>query len=160
MAQESVEDVLTHRELIEIAMQTLRHRYDLVATELSPYQQYIAFDFIALSRLNKEIRVIECKANRADFLADNKWRGYLPYCTHLAFFGSKQVFSKHELPREIGVIRPKFVVLRNGIQRWEWYYERGCRHLHDVGGIEYLRVLEGFLWKYMKCSWRCEKRGL
>jgi len=150
--------VLTHKELIDLAVKMLDHRYDLTETEFTPYKQAIAFDFIAFSRLRKEIRIIECKANRADFLADRKWQRYLPYCTHLAFLGGKEVFSKDELPKEIGVIRPRIRLLRNDAERLEWYYERGCRRLHEVGEYEYLTLLEGFLGCYSRCSWRCPNR--
>lgn len=146
---------MTHAELVALAANTLRYRYDLVATEFTPYKQAIAFDFIGFSRLRKEIRIIECKANRADFLADRKWQRYLPYCTHLAFLGPKEVFAKAELPAEIGVIRPRIRLLRNGTEKSEWYYERGCRRLHEVGDYEYLAILEGFLGCYSRCLWAC-----
>lgn len=150
---------LTHKELIDLAVKTLEHRYELVAPEFTPYKQRLAFDFIALSRHSKEIRIIECKSNRADFLGDGKWQRYLPYCTHLAFLGSKEVFSKDELPSEIGVIRPKLVYLRwKDAEEWQWYYERGCRRLHDVAEYEYQAILEGFLGRYSRCSWRCQNR--
>jgi len=40
-------------------------------------------------------------------------------------------------------------------EKLEWYYERGCKRLHDVGVEERIAVLEGMLWQYMMCLWRC-----
>ena len=151
--------IISHRQLVDLALQTLRHRYDLVATEFPPYKQGVVFDFIGFSRLRKEIRIIECKTNRADFLADDKWKGYMPYCTHLAFLGPKEVFFKEELPKEIGVIRPRLAKLRNGTLKMQWYYERGCKRLGNVSANEYLAILEGFAGQYALCSWNCQKRG-
>ena len=153
----SRESRVTHAALVALAVKTLRDRYDIVATEFSPYKQAIAFDFIGFSRHNKEIRIIECKTSRQDFLADNKWHRYLPYCTHLAFLGSKEAFAKAELPEKIGIIRPRVRTLPNGTEKLEWYYERGCRRLHEVGDYEYLTILEGFVGCYSRCLWTCRK---
>lgn len=152
---------LTHQHLILLAIKTLRHRYELIGVEFEPYKQRIAFDFIALSRHNKEIRIIECKANRANFLADMKWRRYLPYATHLAFLGTKEVFRKEELPNKVGIIRPRLRLLRSGDRQLEWYYERGCRRLRDeLEPHDYLAIIEGFLGYYSRCLWRCPDKRL
>lgn len=158
-------EALLHRELQNLACRRLYANYDIVVAEFTPYQSGLAFDVLAYSRLKKEIRVIECKASRADFLADAKWERYLPYSTHLAFLGPQEVFSKQELPSDIGIIRPRWVErprprwIKEGTwgpeEKLEWYYERGCQRLHDVTGEEYVAVLEGMLWQYMQCIWHC-----
>lgn len=155
----------SHRALQNLACRRLYANYDIVSAEFTPYQSGLAFDIIALNRLRAETRIIECKATRADFLADRKWEKYLPYCTHLAFLGPSTAFLKEELPPEIGVIRPRWVKRRRPSwikpkafgpeEKLEWYYERGCRRLHDVGVEERMAVLEGMLWQYRLCLWRC-----
>jgi len=151
-------EAISHRTLQNLACRRLYDNYDIVVAEFTPYQSGLAFDVLAFSRLKKEIRVIECKASRADFLADTKWERYLPYSTHVAFLGPQEVFSKQELPSDIGIIRPRWVRRRTwkgDEEKLEWYYERGCQRLHDVVGEEYVAVLEGMLWQYMQCLWRC-----
>lgn len=157
-------EVLSHRQLQNLACKRLYANYDLVIAEFTPYQRGVAFDIIALNRNRGEARIIECKTSRADFLADRKWETYLPYCTHLAFLGSSTAFLKEELPPEIGVIRPRWIKRRRPAwikpkdfneDKLEWYYERGCKKLHDVAAEERMAVLEGMLGQYMKCLWHC-----
>ena len=50
-----------------------------------------------------EIWVVECKSSRADFLADGKWRGYLPWCDRF-FWAVGPDFPQALLPDETGVI--------------------------------------------------------
>lgn len=146
---------IPHRDLVNLALKKLYGRYDLVFAEFSPYESDVAFDILAINRYHKEIRIIECKSNRADFLADSKWLKYLPFCTHLAFLASSSVLLKQELPQKIGVIRPRIVALPNGTEKLEWYYERGCQQLHELGMEEYIAVLEGVLWQYRLCIAHC-----
>jgi len=149
---------LSHRVLQNLACKRLYANYDIVIAEFTPFHRKVAFDIIALNRLRGETRIIECKASRADFLADRKWETYLPYCTHLAFLGPATAFLKEELPSEIGVIRPRWEKRRTWQgpeEKLGWYYERGCKRLHDVAAEERMAVLEGMLGQYMKCVWRC-----
>ena len=50
-----------------------------------------------------EIWVIECKSSRADFMADHKWQGYLPWCDRF-FWAVDQEFPTELLPEESGLI--------------------------------------------------------
>ncbi|MBN2905703.1 MAG: MmcB family DNA repair protein [Rhodobacteraceae bacterium] len=50
-----------------------------------------------------EIWVIECKSSRADFAADRKWRGYLPWCDRF-FWAVAADFPVDILPDETGLI--------------------------------------------------------
>lgn len=50
-----------------------------------------------------EIWVIECKSSRSDFMADNKWQGYLDWCDRY-FWAVDQVFPTDLLPQETGLI--------------------------------------------------------
>lgn len=46
----------------------------------------------------------EVKSSRSDFLGDEKWRGYLPYCHEFLFVCPRGVIEPNELPKEIGLI--------------------------------------------------------
>ncbi len=51
-----------------------------------------------------EIWCIEVKSSRADFQADAKWPGYLPWCDRF-FFAVPEAFPDELLPAEHGLIR-------------------------------------------------------
>ncbi len=59
-------------------------------------------DVIALGPKG-EIWIVECKSSRADFMADSKWRGYLPYCDRF-FWAVDASFPLELLPDETGLI--------------------------------------------------------
>jgi hypothetical protein len=46
----------------------------------------------------------EIKVDRQDFLNDNKWQNYLPYCTCFYFVAPKGVIKENELPPETGYL--------------------------------------------------------
>lgn len=50
-----------------------------------------------------ELWVVECKSSRADFMSDNKWEGYLPFCDRF-FWAVDQDFPLDLLPEETGLI--------------------------------------------------------
>lgn len=50
-----------------------------------------------------ELWVIECKSSRADFMADNKWQGYLEFCDRF-FWAVDAVFPTEMLPGASGLI--------------------------------------------------------
>ena len=50
-----------------------------------------------------EIWVVECKSSRADFMADAKWQGYLPWCDRF-FWAVDTSFPTELLPDESGLI--------------------------------------------------------
>ncbi|MBD3625850.1 MAG: MmcB family DNA repair protein [Rhodobacteraceae bacterium] len=50
-----------------------------------------------------EIWVVECKSCRADFMADSKWQGYLPYCDRF-FWAVDADFPQDLLPDQTGLI--------------------------------------------------------
>ncbi|WP_317889641.1 MmcB family DNA repair protein [Roseicitreum antarcticum] len=50
-----------------------------------------------------EIWVVECKSSRADFRADQKWQGYLPWCDRF-FWAVDSDFPTDILPPETGLI--------------------------------------------------------
>ncbi len=46
----------------------------------------------------------EIKVSRSDFMGDDKWQGYLPYCNELYFVSPPGVIMPTELPAEVGLI--------------------------------------------------------
>jgi hypothetical protein len=50
-----------------------------------------------------EIWVVECKSSRADFRADQKWQGYLPWCDRF-FWAVGPDFPAALLPADTGLI--------------------------------------------------------
>jgi len=59
-------------------------------------------DVAAIGRAG-EIWVVECKSCRADFMADTKWQGYLPYCDRF-FWAVDADFPQDLLPDQTGLI--------------------------------------------------------
>ncbi len=51
-----------------------------------------------------EIWVIECKSNRADFVSDRKWQGYLDWCDRY-FWAVDAAFPVDLLPPGSGLLR-------------------------------------------------------
>ncbi|RVV99518.1 DNA repair protein MmcB-related protein [Mesobaculum littorinae] len=50
-----------------------------------------------------DIWVVECKSSRADFLSDQKWQNYLPFCDRY-FWAVDAEFPVDLLPEETGLI--------------------------------------------------------
>ncbi len=46
----------------------------------------------------------EVKVSRSDFLGDDKWRGYLPYCNEFYFVAPPKVIDLAELPADAGLL--------------------------------------------------------
>lgn len=50
-----------------------------------------------------EIWIIECKSSRVDYISDQKWRNYLPFCDKF-FFAVDHNFTQEILPEDSGLI--------------------------------------------------------
>lgn len=59
-------------------------------------------DLMALGRKG-EVWIIECKSSRADFMADRKWQGYLPWCDRF-FWAVDADFPTTLLPKGSGLM--------------------------------------------------------
>ena len=76
--------------------------YDFIGlTEFVPARG-LRVDVMALGPRG-ELWVIECKSSRADFMADSKWQGYLPFCDQF-FWAVDQDFPTDLLPKDTGLI--------------------------------------------------------
>jgi len=70
-------------------------------TEFSP-EPGLRVDVIALGR-DGAVTVVECKASAADYRADAKWRGYLPWCDAF-YFAAPEDFPTALLPGDEGLL--------------------------------------------------------
>jgi hypothetical protein len=48
--------------------------------------------------------VYEVKVSRSDFINDNKWPGYLPYCNQFYFVTPKDLIDVKEIPEQAGLL--------------------------------------------------------
>ena len=72
-----------------------------VLEEFTP-ERGLRVDVAAIGR-GGEIWVVECKSSRADFMSDNKWQGYLPWCDRF-FWAVDADFPVELLPEGTGLI--------------------------------------------------------
>ena len=72
-----------------------------VSLEEFPPIKGLRVDLLALGR-KSEIWIIECKSSREDFMSDEKWRNYLPWCDQY-FWAVPTNFPVDILPEQTGV---------------------------------------------------------
>lgn len=87
-----------------LARGVVRHLDELGLTsviEFSP-QKGLRVDVIALTK-SGEVWIIECKSSREDFLSDQKWERYLPFCERF-FWAVPNSFPAQILPKGHGLI--------------------------------------------------------
>ena len=72
-----------------------------VSLEEFPPIKGVRVDLLALGR-KSEIWIIECKSSREDFMSDEKWRNYLPWCDQY-FWAVPTNFPVDILPEQTGV---------------------------------------------------------
>lgn len=82
----------------------------------------LALDAWALKRswTNPDAHGYEVKVSRADFLRDEKWRGYLPACNYFSFVAPRGLIDRAELPEEVGlleVVGSRLVTRRKAVYR-------------------------------------------
>jgi hypothetical protein len=76
--------------------------HDFVTVEEFVPAQGLRVDVLALGP-KAEIWVVECKSGPADFRADHKWQGYLPFCDRF-FWAVDEHFPTELLPGGTGLI--------------------------------------------------------
>jgi len=75
---------------------------DFVSVEEFVPTRGLRVDVMALGPKG-EIWIIECKSSRADYLSDQKWQGYLPWCDRF-FWAVDTAFPTELLPDDTGLI--------------------------------------------------------
>lgn len=59
---------------------------------------------MAKSWAHPSVCAYEIKVSRSDFIADNKWPGYLPYCNQFYFVTVKDLIDISEVPEQAGLL--------------------------------------------------------
>ena len=87
-----------------------RHHEDLCVPECKTGPSWqgkvLRMDLWTMKRSwsNPRITGYEVKVARSDFLRDEKWRGYLPYCNVFYFVAPPKIIAPEELPEGVGLI--------------------------------------------------------
>jgi hypothetical protein len=109
-----------------------RHTKDYFMTEAlcgpAGSQRFDAYA-ITKSWMNLKYTGYEIKVSRGDFLQDEKWRGYLPFCNEFWWVCPKDLIKKEEIPEGCGliyvypetmamrkIIRPKFRKIEHPVE--------------------------------------------
>lgn len=146
-----LDNIPTIEEMTNFITSKLMSKYAVKATEISPYRDTIRFDILGINRNQKEIRIIETKSCRQDFISDKKWQSYLPYCTHFAFAAPKGVIKKDELPKGIGLIEfwyeeSNYIEYGQKYDYLSYQYTKGCVKLRDeISNDRYVSLLEAIV---------------
>ncbi len=98
-----------HHRLKVVAMAFLKkHCVDLVAAEVKFRNMRSRADACGVNLKRKEVRVVECKASRADFLRDKKLQqadaAYWPHSTYFYVCCPPGVVKKSDIPAEYGLL--------------------------------------------------------
>lgn len=97
------------KEILELLRQ--KHSKDVFVTECKdgPTQMsggHLRMDVWAMARswAHPCVSAYEVKVSRRDFLADEKWHGYLDYCNRFSFVCPHGVVGPDELPENVGLL--------------------------------------------------------
>ncbi len=100
--------VLTHNDLVELAAKWLRREYPVVVTEIASHARE---EPDAIGFRHRETCLVECKASRADFLADKKKRAYWARLRSRPGLGARRyylcppgVITERDLPDKWGLL--------------------------------------------------------
>ena len=77
-------------------------QFDFVCVEELVPTPGLRVDVMALGPKG-EVWIIECKSSRADYMADQKWKGYLPWCDRF-FWAVGADFPTELLPEGTGLM--------------------------------------------------------
>ncbi len=97
-------------DMIKLAL-SKRHRGDSFFTEVKNGPTHVTHELLIMDAVafkkswaNPCIMGYEIKVSRNDFLGDDKWRGYLPYCNEFSFVCPKGMIELNEIPDDVGLI--------------------------------------------------------
>lgn len=91
---------------------TTKHANDVFVPECkngpTHAASHLRMDAWAMARSWAHPRIVayEIKVSRSDFVRDDKWRGYLPYCNELYFVCPPKMIALEELPADVGLMVP------------------------------------------------------
>lgn len=100
---------ISHSDIV--ALLHTKHSEDVAVSECNtgsstqdPNYQRIDFWAMKKSWARPTIFAYEIKTSRSDFLHDDKWMGYLKYCTDFYFIAPPDIIQVEELPPEAGLM--------------------------------------------------------
>lgn len=100
---------ITHSDIVTLLH--TKHSEDVAVSECNtgsstqdPDCKRIDFWAMKKSWAHPTIYAYEIKTSRSDFLSDNKWMGYLKYCTDFYFIAPPDIIQVEELPQEVGLM--------------------------------------------------------
>lgn len=100
MNEQTVTDLLARRHSADVFVPQCKNGPTHTATSLQ------IFDAWAMARSWSKPRVTgyEIKVARGDFLQDDKWVGYLPYCNCFSFVCPHGLIKLEEVPTDVGLL--------------------------------------------------------
>jgi len=136
---------ISHHDLQQMVTRKLRNmNYLAVLQEMPVKWGRRRVDVIGL-RSPADVRIVEVKANRTDFDRDNKWEGYLPWCTRFAFAYPEGMIDPAELPKEVGLLEYRG---GGGLYPGYLYWARGCRKAPEMNLKIYANLMRGLLGRF------------
>lgn len=130
---------ITAKDIIDLL--AVKHSQDVFVAECKTGPSYgracQRFDAWVLPRSYTQFRTIgyEVKVSRGDFMQDDKWQGYLPYCHEFNFVAPPGVIEPGELPEGIGL----YVTSKNGTRLFR--KRKAARRDIDIDISIYLYIL-------------------
>lgn len=114
-----------------------KHKNDICVPECKSGQSWTKekvkiFDLWAMKKsyTNPTAWVYEIKVARQDFLQDNKWQSYLPYCTDFYFVAPTGVIDPAEVPEQAGLLLSS----KNGTRLY-CKKKAPCRHVEIPNSV-------------------------
>ena len=102
-------ETMEAKQLVDLL--AVRHRKDVFVRECKTGPsmtgaKHVRFDAWAMQRSWSKPNVYgyEVKVSRSDFLQDDKWPSYLPFCNYFSFVAAPGVIQPEEIPEGCGLI--------------------------------------------------------
>lgn len=100
---------LMHKKLKDVGMIWLRDKViDLVAKEVKYKNMKSIADVVGINLKKKEVRIIECKASKEDYIRDTKLmnieQSYYKHCNYFYILCPENVLTLSDVPTEYGLL--------------------------------------------------------
>lgn len=100
---------IVHKKLKDVGMVWLREKcIDLVAKEVKYKNIRSIADVVGINLKRKEVRIIECKATKEDYIRDTKLmdidKSYYKHCQYFYILCPENVLTLNDVPKEYGLL--------------------------------------------------------
>lgn len=120
----SMAEGVVHKKLKVVAMRFIKEKCtDLVAREVKYKNMRSIADVVGINMKRKEIRIVEAKASKADYIRDKKLLNldysYYKHCNYFYIICPKHVLELDDVPKEYGLLwvdfddNDKIIIKRN-----------------------------------------------